>query len=243
MLKFVILIPSYKNQDWCEKNLASAAGQNYENYRIIYIDDASLDNTGTLVTNYIKDKQIGNIKLIQNTERQGALKNIYDAVHSCDDDEIIVTLDGDDWLAHPNVLSKLHTMYSDPNCWMTYGQYRSWPDMAIGCSMQIPNNVIDSNGYRGYRWCSSHLRTFYAWLFKKIKKEDLIDKDGKFYATAWDCIFQFPMLEMSGYRAKFIPDVLYMYNVSNPINDSKVNLKLQQDTERLARSKNKYQPL
>lgn len=50
----------------------------------------------------------------------------------------------------------------------------------------------------------------------------------------------FPMLEMAGHRSKFVSDILYIYNVANPINDSKVNIQLQQGLEKLIRAKRKY---
>lgn len=241
MKKIVIIIPSYKNSQWYERNLASVMAQNYENFRAVYIDDCSPDNTGELVEQYIAKNNFGHkIKLIRNSVRVGAMQNLYEAIHSCEDDEIIVTLDGDDWLAHPEVLTRIDSLYSDPNVWMTYGQYRSWPDNGIGCSRQIPTQVIEGNSFRSYGWCSSHLRSFYTWLFKKIKKEDFLDSFGKFYPSAWDLALMFPMLEMSGYRSKFIPDVLYIYNVDNPINDFKVDLGLQQRLEKNIRSKKRY---
>lgn len=244
MKKFVIIIASYNNSQWYERNLASVLSQEYESYRVIYVDDCSPDSTGRLVEEYLaKNDPRGLVKLIRNTERVGAMENIYNAVHSCADDEVIVSCDGDDFLAHSGVLVRLDREYSDPNVWMTYGQYRSHPDMAIGCSRQIPSNVIEANAFRQYGWCSSHLRTFYTWLFKRIKKEDLMGQDGKFFAMGWDVAFQLPMLEMSGHRAKFIPDVLYMYNVANPINDSKVNIQLQQGIEKIVRNGKKYSRL
>jgi hypothetical protein len=171
------------------------------------------------------------------------MENLYNVIYSCDDDEIIVILDGDDWLAHNGVLNKLDTVYSDPNCWMTYGQYISWPDNMPGYSRQIPSDIIETNNFREYEWCASHLRTFYAWLFKMIRREDLISPDGSFYSMAWDQAIMFPMLEMAGYRAKFISDVLYIYNAANPIGDSKVNRQLQRELETIIRLRKRYCPL
>jgi len=37
----VVIIPSYNNESYCEKNLTSVFSQQYENYRVIYIDDCS----------------------------------------------------------------------------------------------------------------------------------------------------------------------------------------------------------
>lgn len=50
----VVVIPSYKNAQWYECNLASVFEQTYKNYSVIYIDDASPDKTGYLVQAYVK---------------------------------------------------------------------------------------------------------------------------------------------------------------------------------------------
>lgn len=240
-LKFVIVIPTYKNSEWVERNLESVFCQDQKNYRVIFVDDCSPDDTFEKAQSIIeKHKEEDRVTLIKNTERKGALHNLYDSIHSCEDNEIVITLDGDDWFANDKVLNKLTDSYVDENVWMTYGQYQSWPDNGAGCSRQIPKHITAHNLFRQYGWCSSHLRTFYSWLFKKIKKEDLLDTSGNFYPMAWDLAFQMPMLEMCGPHAIFLSDVMYIYNIANPINDSKVNLKLQQSLEREIRAKPKY---
>lgn len=241
--KFVIVIPSYKNSEWCEKNIQSTIDQNYDNYRVIFVDDRSPDNTFEKVSAIVnKSNKKDKFTLIKNEIRIGALENLYNMIYSCADDEIIVTLDGDDWLAKPDVLSKLNMHYSSEDIWMTYGQYQNYPDKGLGLCTKIPDSVINSNSYREYKWCSSHLRTFYAWLFKKIKLEDL-KYDGKFMQSAWDMCFQYPHLEMAGYHSKFISDILYIYNLENPINDHKVDVGLQQRMDKYCKSLSKYQPL
>lgn len=240
-LDFAIIIPSYNNIQWTEKTLSSVFSQNKDNYRVMFIDDCSSDGTfdkakGLVETAGKRDK----VTLIRNEKRMGALYNLYTAIHDCNDNEIVITLDGDDWFAHDKVIEKLESVYFNSNVWMSYGQYQSHPDGGAGCSRQIPTHITAHNAFRQYGWCSSHLRAFYAWLFKKIKKEDLLDKSGNFYPVTWDLGFMFPMLEMSGQHSVFIPDILYIYNVANPINDYKVNLQLQQALEREIRAKAKY---
>lgn len=237
--RFVIVIPSYNNEKWCEKNITSALNQEYKDYRIIFIDDCSNDNTFNKVQVIVNSHDKKDIcTLIKNNNRVGALENLYNAIYSCDDDEIILTLDGDDWFPHNQVLSKLKEYYTD-NIWMTYGQYQNSHDNARGVAQEYPKNIIDSNNFRSYTWGASHLRTFYTWLFKKIKKEDLL-YNGKFMQMTWDLAIMFCMLEMSGPHSKYINEVLYVYNMSNPISDHMVDRSLQQTLDKYIRAKPKY---
>lgn len=236
----VVVIPSYNNKDWYERNLGSALSQRYPNFRVIYIDDASTDGTGDLVEKYIRNLRAEDrVTLIRNQERQGALANIYRAVLTCSPEEIIVTLDGDDWLAHEFVLEKLSRVYADPGVWITYGQFIYHPCGSSGWARQVPERVIQKNAIRSYDWVTTHLRTFYAGLFQQIQLKDLL-YDNQFFSMAWDLAFMLPMMEMAGPHSRFIPDILYVYNVANQLNDHKVNLNLQMYYTSIIRAKKPY---
>lgn len=238
--KFVIVIPSYKNEQWCEKNIQSALDQNYLNFRVIFTDDCSPDNTFDKVSNFVNShRNASKAILIKNTNRLGALENLYNMIVSCNDDEIILTLDGDDWFPDNDVLNKLNKVYSENDVWLTYGQYRNTYSNAMGHCRAYEQGVINSNSYRSVVWNASHLRTFYTWLFKRIRKEDLM-QNGKFFSMTWDFAIMFPMLEMSGGHFQYIPDVLYIYNDMNPINDHKVNRNTQAQLDRHIRSMPRY---
>ncbi len=243
MKKFCIVIPSYNNELYCEKNLASVLCQNYSNYRIIYTDDCSSDKTVEKVEEIIsKSTKLKYFTLIKNKERIGAMENLYNMINSCEDDEIAITVDGDDWMVGKNILNKLNEIYSNEDIWMTYGQHKRTDNMPYDLSAQYPKDIIATNSFRSYKWSASHLRTFYSWLFKKLKKEDLMH-DGKFYSMTYDLAMMFPMLEMSGSRSKFIDEVFYVYNRDNVINDNKVSLKTQLNFDKIIRNKPKYQKL
>ncbi len=237
----VIVIPSYNNVQWYKKNLDSVFMQKYDNYRVIYIDDCSPDGTGKLVQQHIKEcEQEHRVTLICNDINVGAMANIYNAVHdSCEDQAIVITLDGDDWFAHDKVLQKFNEAYQDPNIWLTHGQYKEVPSGSVGANIAVPRKIIELNAYREIPWITSAPRTFKAWLFKQIKKEDLLYK-GEFFKVAWDLAFMFPMLEMAAERMRCISDVLYVYNQDTPINDYKLKLIAQLHCEKLIRSRPKY---
>jgi len=239
--KIVVVIPSYKNKQWYRKNLDSIRTQNYSNYTVIYVNDCSPDGTGELVKNYIQEYKLEEkFQLIDNETRIGALANLYKSIYSCKNDDIIVTVDGDDWLAHRNVLKMINGVYQDPNVWLTYGQYKAVKGKYWYCT-NFPLHIVKNNKFRYKSAFISHLRTFYAGLFKLIKTEDLM-YNGEFYSMTWDKAMMFPMIEMTGGKFKCIRSILYMYNDINPINDHKVDEELQKHLSEVVLAKKPYQP-
>jgi len=236
--KIVVIIPSFNNKDWYQKNLDAVFSQKYENYRVIYIDDCSSDGTGDLVERYIKERGVENRTiLIRNKTRRRALANLYHAIHSCDDDEIILTYDGDDWFANNQVFSLINDIYSEnPEVWITYGQFKNWPIGKVGYSCEIPPDIVEKKLYRKSWWTPGQLRTFYAWLFKQIKLEDLIFDEtglsqfqGYYFPSNYDLAIYYPMMEMAGNHYKFVSRVIYIHNTATPLNDFKVNKIIQEE--------------
>ncbi|MFC1841589.1 glycosyltransferase family 2 protein [Candidatus Dependentiae bacterium] len=247
---FVIVIPSWGNQDRVEENLKSVYNQDYDNYRVIYLNDASKDKTGERAEEIVAQlRQTHRTTIIHNKENVGALANHYKAVHMCQDHEIIVHLDGDDQLKHEHVLQILNKAYQDPNIWMTYGQYEEvlyQGNKVIsankGHCKGMTQGIVKLNAYREYDWVSSHLRSFRAGLFKHIKLKDLM-KNGHFFRSACDMAFMYPLLELSGGKFKFIDEILYCYNCSNPHNVFRKNVITQLHNKFTILSKEKYSPL
>ena len=244
---FVVLITSYNNEKFTKKCILSALNQEYLNYRIIFINDCSSDNTLKILEETVKNHaKVNLVKIIDNQERKLGLRNYYEEiVYHTNDEEIIVCLDGDDVLANDEVLQILNNVYQqkDKEVWLTYGQFKTISNMQKGWNIDIPKKIVFSGDFRKFYMVPTHLRTFYSWLFKKIKKEDLLYQGKKFYEMTWDCAFMFPMLEMCGDRFKFIEKITYLYNDSNPINDHKVNLGLQRFYYKHIQGLRKYKKL
>ncbi|MCI5051722.1 MAG: glycosyltransferase family 2 protein [Simkaniaceae bacterium] len=241
---FVILICSYNNAAYYEENLTGALNQRYENYRVIYVNDVSTDGTGEGVEKLIATHPKGErVTLFNNNERCGALKNIYTSIHGhIKDNEIVVLLDGDDFLADEDVLTHLNEVYSTQDVWMTYGQMREKNSGMEGFCKPMPVEIVNQNSFRQHLEIPSHLRTFYAGLFKKIKKEDLLF-NGQFYPMTWDMAMMLPMIEMARDHFTFIPRVLYIYNDDNPISDFRKSKHFQRALDLYIRGLTPYQPL
>lgn len=238
-----IIIPSYNNIAWYKNNLDSLAHQTHPNWHAIYIDDCSTDGTGDAVATYITQHNLAdNITLIKNNQNHGALYNIYHTVHACNDDDVILLLDGDDWLKDDTVLATINNLYQDQGVWLTYGTAQLYPANGIIGWRAVPEEVITTNSFRHTEWLTTHLRTFYAWLFKKIKKEDLL-YNGEFFSVTWDLALMFPMLEMAGIHSTLCPQVVYVYNMSNPISDYNVRLQKVLLYDGIIRGRTKYEPV
>lgn len=222
--EIVIIVPTYNNSrgDVCIKNIRSILEQDYDNYWVYIINDCSTDDTSLKIKNYIKSHPYGGrVIVVDNNKRIGAMANYYHVINSLDDHVIVLNVDGDDWLAGPHVLSYINDLYQNDNIWLTYGQYKEHPSDNIGFCAGYPKDVIANNSYRKHGLPISHLRTYYAWLFKKIDPRDLMYR-GQFVQATCDKVLMVPMIEMSGGRFKCIDEVLYIYNAVNPISDMRI---------------------
>ncbi len=232
---FAIVIIGVNNGATVAKTLASVFSQNYDNYRVIYIDDASDDGSFDLVRDLIYDSDhLGIVTLVQNDERLGDLANLFRAVQACRDDEIAVVLQGEDWLAHEWVLQRLNAYYADPDLWLTFGQYREFPTYQLGICQECKEDKL-----RAQPFTASHLKTFYVALFKKIRETDFI-YSGKFLPACADLAYMIPMLEMAKNHFYFIPEILYICNRQAA---SQEDQEMRMRCEKLIRSLDSYPEL
>ena len=226
--KFKIVIPSYNNGDWCEYNIASILNQTYTNYDVLYIDDKSTDKTYSVVQGLVG--ALPNWKVISNETnmKRGYNTNplnphIREFIK--DDNDILVFVDGDDWLYDEHVLEKLNDYYNKNNPWMTYGAFVIYygDDREIEYpstqNTHYSNEIHNKKLYRYDYWRASHLRTFRWWLYASIKDDDLkFTKSGLYYENAEDLATSYPCLEMCGKNKIGVVDFLtYVYNQAGEV--------------------------
>jgi glycosyltransferase involved in cell wall biosynthesis len=236
-LHFTILILSYNNKDYIEKNLNSALTQKYKNFDVIFINCRSTDETLN------KAKEIGknydNFYLFNNTERFYQTENFLLGSASAKHGSIIVSLDGDDWFYDDNVLNKLNKIYLSKRCLQTYGQYVEYPHREVNWTRGSKIKYIEENNFRINKQIVSHLRTWIRELMLMVKYQDLL-YENKFPKMAGDISILTYMIELAGNRACFIKDILYVYNTTNIISDNILNIQLQSDTAEYYFNKNAY---
>ena len=231
--RILVVSSMYNVEEWIQRTIKSVLTQGYENYKYILVDDVSTDRTVELARALTCD--LTHVTISTNTEKKYSLRNIYEGIQLLNPspEDIIVTLDGDDWLANPDVFNTLNKRYNERDCWMTYGSYLEYPsgNRGIESSEYPPEQLSDPEfDFREGKWRVSHLRSFKYKLFSKIKYEDFLDWNGEFYKTSIDKSFMYPMIEMARERCEFIEDLLYVYNFNNPLNVHKARRALQLKT-------------
>lgn len=239
-------MPVYNAEKYIGRCIDSILMQDYKNYELLVIDDCSTDETYDIVLPY------DDIFTHHNPVRQGALANIVEGIRTFGE-SIIVTIDGDDYLPDRNVLSYLDKVYTE-DVWMTYGSFipeshkykntcQPFDNIMTPCDAGylVKNSVTPATYRKSPFWVTSHLRTFRKQLWDRIKDEDLRDTDGRYYQTAWDLAFMYPMIEMADSHCKFIPHTLYVYNDLNPICDGTIRGMEQLRTAERIKAKEEYE--
>jgi glycosyltransferase involved in cell wall biosynthesis len=226
---FVIVVVGYNNGAYLEKTLESIYSQNYSNYRLVYVDDASSDGSFDLAKDLLYDTN-KKVTFIQNEHRLGVLSNLSRVVSESLDDEIIAVVGGEDWLAHEWVLSRLNQYYANPDLWITYGQSCEFPSYAM-------NDRFTPARDKPFE--KIRLNTFYAGLFKEIGLDGFFDGESIISASV-DMAYLIPMLEMAEGHSTFIPEVFY---VSNSLSSSVENPEVIVRCETKIREMAAYEPL
>ena len=211
--KFKIVIPSYNNESWTEPNLASILNQTYTNYEVLYIDDASTDDTFYKVTEIVGRQD--NWKLIRHDTNKTKAYSFCTYLADVDDEDIIIFVDGDDWLYNDHVLSILNEKYNE-GIWLTYSKFITYPSATIGHPQgtSYDSFIHANNLYRQDLWRPSHLKTMKGFLWKQIDKEDF-KYQGEWIKFADDLVMMFAALEMTPTeKIGFMDEISYVYNVS-----------------------------
>ena len=215
-----VIIPSYNSVKWIGRTLHSVAAQTYRNYEVCVIDDASTQaGQKELIQHYCL--KYGWQALYRNSN-QGALANIVEGIDRLAPapQDVILLLDGDDWLFDNQVFSKIAEAYSSPSVLLTYGQFITYPRWQLGFCRPLTAELLQAKRFRSMPFHFSHLRTFRHKIWRCIEINDLKDASGTFYKTTWDLAIMYPLLEMTGGGGcKFIDQILYVYNMDNPLND------------------------
>jgi glycosyltransferase involved in cell wall biosynthesis len=220
-MKIVVVTTLYNAAEYVERSIMSIMTQKYDNFVCYITDDMSTDNSVELVKDLIKDDP--RFILIENTKKFYQPGN-YDQVirhnENVDDEDIIVEVDGDDWLPNRSTFNRIVDVYNGGDVWIANGSF-IYSNGRAGFAAP-PRNI---ENIRRETFTASHMRTWKAFLWREIEEDYLKDDDGQYWSVSGDLAFMYPMIEMSGAEHyRFMTEINYVYNEENPLNDHKVNM-------------------
>lgn len=180
----------------------------------------------------------------KSNRRLTALPNIHNAIIniSKDPDDIIMILYGDDWLTNKNVLSKINDLYNQHDCLLTYGSSK----LSDGKKCYSAKyNLKEFEYLRKITPKFSHPITFKKSLYDKFCEIDpkftyFMDEENNWFSCCSNYAIFYPLADLAGHeKSLFIEDIIYIYNINNPINSEKINSDLYYRTQELIQNKNK----
>lgn len=231
-----VVTPLYNAEKYIARCIASVAQQDYNDYMMYIIDDCSTDNTVEVIKQTIATLPIDiadKFMLITNTKNKGAVHNQITTIQgNCLNNDIIMLLDGDDWLVNdPNIFHMYNNLYQD-GAEFTYGSCWSLADNIPLIAQEYPPEVKANKTYRDYKfnWNMpyTHLRTF-NWnlmdnFIHQYGHDPFKDKEGNWLKAGGDTAVFYAMIESADPdKVICVPNIVYNYNDLNPLNDYKVN--------------------
>lgn len=212
MIKFVVCV--WNAEKYIKNCIRTLKSQKDQDFLVYIIDDVSTDSTVEVIKSLTQDDE--RFKLIVNQEKKFKLRNLDELIASFDDEDIVIELDGDDFLLNSNVVGDIRKVYSDKKVWLTNGSFM-YTNGDPGFSQKCNPNTVRRDAFR-----FSHLRTWKTFLWKSIPKDYLKEDNGEYFKSAADVAYTFSLLELAGEENyRFLPELYYVYNAESPYNDHK----------------------
>ena len=219
--KRIVIISPFRNaDDYIVDHCLSVDQQDYDNYLHIVIDDNS-DNKIELPYN-------PNREIIRNDERCGCIANQLNYMQYAEENDIIILLDGDDFLINNPTIFKYYNQLYHEGTEFTYGSMWSLVDNIPLIAQDYPEKVKKDKSYRKhlFNWKIpyTHLRTFLGKYAYKLDPGKFKTPGKGFMMSGADNPLFYELIEMvPPEKIKAVKEIMVLYNDINPLNDYKVN--------------------
>lgn len=234
----VVVSTFYNCENYIARCIDSIASQDYDNYTVYLVNDASTDLTLEVINNTLQQlspQLQSKFVVIDNETNVGAVANQISVFRSLQDtDAIVMILDGDDSLINDNTVFSYYNNVYDGTTEFTYGSCWSMVDNIPLISQPYPEQIKKDKQYRNhhFNWILpyTHLRTFKQHLIKECDDAQFKDDNGNWFKAGGDGSVFYALIEAADPdKVKCLQDIVYNYNDANPLNDYKVNA-LEQNT-------------
>jgi len=215
-----ILVPFYNAAETLPRLIESLAAQTDQNFDVLFLDDASKDDSGKVIHNIIHDdfpSLSSKVDYYKNDENIGIMCNVIKGVDLTDDHVICCICDGDDFLSE-DAVEVVSKHYSENDIDFAWSNFTFYPSLRPGFSREI-NRDISARIFYPF-WWMSHMRTWKAGTFKKIDYEKKFKWQGEWFDYANDLAIMFALQEVTD-KYMYIPYQLYFHDVSEGENTTR----------------------
>jgi glycosyltransferase involved in cell wall biosynthesis len=154
-----VLLLSMNHQAYIEKCIQSLTGQTYKNIEIIYLDNASSDNTFAIGKKLLKHSGIPH-KTFFNSTSNGISKNL-NFLFENSSGSYFIPLSSDDWLTPDSIEEKINYFNQHPEFGMVYNSAFSYNYDTGEITKCVKKNKFKE-----------------GWVLKEILKENIINTTG-----------------------------------------------------------------
>lgn len=237
--KINIISPFYNSKNYLKDLIMSVATQDYDNYCMHLINDRSTDGSLEVLNQVLADLPShirSKFKHASNLRNEGAVYNQINAIRSCEDNSLIMLLDGDDALMPDNnIFNYYNRLFADNKTDYAYGSCWSIADNIPLIAQPYPEHVKKNKSYRQHKFNWNmpypHLRVFRKELINILSDDVFKDESGNWYRAGGDNATFYNIIEQADpKKVVAVQDIFYRYNDLNPINDYKVNGESQNKT-------------
>lgn len=224
--KFYILCPIYNFDKFIRQCLNSILDQNYSHWYCILFDDGSTDNSAYICKKYVEQYPTKFEYLQLSKKNNGPAYTKYHGLMHInkisDANDILLVVDGDDYLFTQEALSIINDTYQKTKCWCTYGSSHFTGEWEYR-QQDIPRDPrLNSTGkggnkinFRKLSWRFAHPRSCKCFLLTNFQKKDF-QYQGLWLKKSTDRPLIYNMLEWSGIsKVAFITSKIYFYREHN----------------------------
>lgn len=247
--RFHIIVP-FGERAALQRCILSIAGQIYENFTCTLIDDCG---DGRDSADYFSRLGLdpGRFRYLRSKKKLWPLRSREIATDLLDASagDVIVHLDGDDWLAHSHVLQELNKIYRNGDALATYGNavattdpwkksFDSWTPIWMSRSWNVAQNRPDEapkeyrelapedlkDGWAAAPCSPMHLRSFRYSRWLLLDRKTFRHNNGTSLRNCTDVAVMIPLLENCDPQSiVFAPDINYVYqNAKNTFHAKKI---------------------
>jgi glycosyltransferase involved in cell wall biosynthesis len=216
-----VIVPSYNHERYIESALQSIANQTYQNIELIVVDDASSDETISIIASWFscRSERFSSLRLFKNEKNLGADRTINKGIQESNG-EYIAILNSDD-LFMPTRLDELASALESSGRDLAFSKVIAVDDYAVMISNSHLPKVLQGAFDEADRCSANYPSISFGFLEKNIAistgnllvRRSLFFKIGYFrplkYVHDWDFILRSILVS----EPVYVPSELYSYRI------------------------------